>query len=231
MIISVHQPQYLPWIGYINKIVKSDAFVFLDNVQYKKREFQNKNKIRTKEGFIWLTVPVSTKNKYIQKIKDVEIDNTVDWKKKHWKSIEINYSKAKYFREHENYLRALYSREWNKLSELNIEIIKYILKYLEIKIPLYYESELDIHGEKTERIINICKKLNSDIYLSGIGANDYLIEEEFQRANVKLIYQDFKHPEYKQIYPNFVSHLTVFDLLFNYGKESKEIILKKLESF
>ena len=102
MIVSVHQPQYIPWIGYFHKIAKSDEFVILDNVQYKKREFQNRNKILTKTGPIWLTVPVITKERFLQKISEVEIDNTVRWQEKHWESIKFNYSHSKYFKDYKN---------------------------------------------------------------------------------------------------------------------------------
>lgn len=224
MIVSVHQPQYLPWIGYFHKIAHSDTFVFLDNVQYKKREFQNRNKIRTKDGWFWLTVPVITKARYTQKIKDVLIDNTSRWGKKHWQNIEISYSKAKYFNEYSKFFKSLYEKDWNKLIDLNICIIKFILKMLEIKIPIYYESNLNIEGEKTTRIINICKKLKADTYLSGIGAKEYLMEEEFVQAGIKLIYQDFKHPLYNQVYPGFEPFMATIDLLFNNGKETKSFL-------
>lgn len=223
MIVSVHQPQYLPWIGYFHKIAHSDVFVFLDNVQYKKREFQNRNKIRAKEGSLWLTVPVITKEKYTQKINDVLIDKTSHWQKKHWQSIEMCYSKAKYFKEHYDFFKDTYEKDWDKLIDINMHVIKYILNCLEINIPVYLETDLNIEGEKTTRIINICKKLNASTYLSGVGAKDYLIEEEFVKAGIKLIYQEFKHPEYTQVYPGFESHLSFIDLLFNCGKESGKI--------
>ncbi|OGF45868.1 MAG: hypothetical protein A2231_07075 [Candidatus Firestonebacteria bacterium RIFOXYA2_FULL_40_8] len=231
MKLSVHQPQYIPWLGYFDKIAKSDAFVFLDNVQYKKREFQNRNKIRTKEGFLWLTVPVMTKGKYDQLIRGVEIDNTENWRKDHFEALRHNYSKAPYYGEHEEFLKNVYSKEWTKLAELNEHIIRYILNYLEIAVPLYTESKLDIEGFKTERLVNICKKLKADVYLSGQGAKDYIEEEKFTAAGIKLEYQEFLHPEYSQVYPGFESRLSILDLLFNKGKESVKIFkgLKRAE--
>ena len=226
MIVSVHKPQYLPWIGYFHKIAHSDVFVFLDNVQYKKREFQNRNKIRTKEGWLWLTVPVITKGRFTQNMKEVLIDNTSNWHKKHWQSIEMNYSKAKYFNEYKEFFKSLYEKEWDKLIDLNVFIIKYINELLNIKIPVYYESDLNIEGEKTTRIINICKKLNADTYLSGIGGKEYLIEEEFIKTGIKLIYQNFKHPVYTQVYPGFEPFMSIVDLLFNCGKESKNLLYR-----
>lgn len=225
MIISVHQPQYLPWLGYFDKIMKSDIFVFLDNVQYKKREFQNRNKIRTKNGWLWLTIPVVTKERYYQKISEVEIDNTQHWQKEHWETIKMYYHQAKYFQNYKDFFEKIYSSKWDKLSSLNVEIIKYLLECLEIRTPIYFESELGLSGEATERIINICKKFKADTYLSGIGGKDYLDESRFDLENIKLVYQDFKHPTYPQVYPGFEPYMSVIDLLFNCGPESRKIIM------
>lgn len=224
MIISIHQPHYLPWVGYFNKIVNSDAFVFLDNAQFEKGGFQNRNKIRTKHGWIWLTVPVITKGKLEQRIKDVKINNVVKWQKSHLQSIEMNYSKTKYFSSVYEVLKGFYEKDWDRLVDINVHLTKCLLEYLEIKVPVYFESELDIEGEKTQRIINICKKLNADQYLSGIGAKDYLIEGEFSKHSIKLVYQEFKHPVYNQVYPNFKPNMSIIDLLFNCGKDSKKYV-------
>jgi len=224
MRIAVHQPQYLPWIGYFHKMMQVDVFVFLDNVQYKKREFQNRNKIKTANGPIWLTVPVITKGRFHQRVKDVEINNTERWREKHFEAILRNYRKAKHFHEFEEFLNKLYSLPWEKLCDLNVFIIKEFAKYLEIGVKFYFETELDIEGEKTERIINICKKLKADTYLSGIGAKDYLVEERFKEEGIKLEYQNFTHPVYPQLYGDFVSNLSILDLFLNCGKESLKII-------
>jgi len=224
MKVAVHQPQYLPWIGYFHKIMNVDVFVFLDNVQYKKREFQNRNKIKTSQGPIWLTVPAITKGRFYQKIKDVEINNTERWKEKHFEAIKRNYSKAKYFRDWYMFLEELYSKGWNKLIDLNVFIIKKFIEYLEIEVEIFFETELNITGEKTERIINICKKLDADTYYSGVGARDYLEEEKFKEEEINLEYQNFSHPVYPQIYGDFISHLSILDLFLNCGKESRKII-------
>lgn len=227
MIISVHQPQYLPWLGYFDKIIKSDIFVFLDNVQYKKREFQNRNKIRAKNGWLWLTVAVITKGHFYQKISEVEIDNTQHWQKEHWETIKMYYHSSKYFENYKDFFEKLYNQEWTKLTDLNVTIIKYLIECLEIKTPLLFESELEISGEATERIINICKKLNADTYLSGIGGKDYLDEELMRKEKIRLIYQDFKHPVYLQGYTGFEPYMSAIDLLFNCGPESRNILCMK----
>ncbi len=224
MKLSAHQPQYLPWLGYFHKLAQSDIFVFLDNVQYKKREFQNRNKILTSSGPLWLTVPVRTRGKFEQLIKDVEIDNSVDWRKAHFESIRNNYGRAPFFKEHEPFFTSVYKKEWLKLAELNIYIVIYILSYLEIPVKVVFESALAAEGVKTARLVSICKKNKASIYLSGAGAKDYLEEEQFKEAGINLEYQVFKHPVYPQLLPGFVPDLSVIDLLFNRGKESIKII-------
>jgi len=227
MIISVHQPQYIPWLGYIDKIEKSDSFVFLDNVQYKAREFQNRNKICTKDGWIWLTVPVAVKGLREQKICDVKIDNDIDWKKKHLRSIEIGYNKAKFFDRYYPFFEKVYSSEWSSLSKLNIFIIDYILKELKITTKMYYETEIGTESQKTDRIIELCKKLKADIYLSGRGGKEYMDESKFKDNNIELKYQDFEHPIYSQVYAEenkFLPYMSIIDLLFNEGENSIGII-------
>ena len=225
MVISVHQPQYLPWIGYFHKIKKSDIFVFLDNVQYKKREFQNRNQIKTDKGSLWLTVPVKTKGKFSQKIKEVLINNDYPWQRKHLTNFKLFYRKAKHFNTYIGFLEEIYlKKRWEKLISLNEFVIKYVLKELDIKTKIYFESELNIEGTSTERIINICRRLKADVYLSGKGAKAYLKEERFIQEGIRLIYQDFKHPVYSQLYGPFLDKMCIFDLLLNCGKESKKYV-------
>lgn len=225
MILSVHQPQYIPWLGYLDKIDKSDCFVFLDNVQYKPREYQNRNKIRTKDGWIWLTVPVVSKGLGRQKICDVTIDNSFDWQNHHWKSLKAWYNKAPNFRDHFQFFENVYTKKWEKLIDLNVCIIEYILKEFKIETPLYYESKLGITSMRTQRILEICKKLNADVYLSGIGGKGYLEEEKFAEAGIELRYQDFIHPVYRQRYmqgkDSFLPFMSAIDLLFNEGGKTK----------
>ena len=217
MILSVHQPQYLPWLGYLDKIQRSDVFVFLDNVQYKKREFQNRNKIRTKEGSIWLTVPVITKDRYYQNIAAVEINNETDWATEHLKGLELNYAKAKYFKEYHPALRSIYERKWEKLIDINIKIINLLLQTFSIQTPVSFESNLKINTTSSQRIVDICKELKADTYLSGVGAKDYLDEELFKKHNIKLTYQSFKHPEYAQNFEGFHYPMCALDYLLNCG--------------
>ena len=227
MIIAIHQPQYLPWLGYFHKIMNSDAFVFLDDVQYKKREFQNRNKIRTNSKWLWLTIPVIVRGRFDQEIRNVEIDNSnYSWQRKHYESIKMYYNNSPHFLEHSSFLEETYIKKiWGKLIDINVFITEYILKYLDISIPIYFSSQFRIKETKTKRIVEICRKINADTYLSGIGAKEYLDEKEFKNNNIKLIYQNFKHPIYEQRYEGFEAYMSIIDLLFNCGKKSRGILM------
>ena len=231
MMISVHQPQYLPWLGYFDKIAKSDCFVVLDKVQYKPREFQNRNRIRTRDGVIWLTVPVVCKGKHKQGICDAVIDNEFPWQRQHCNSLKAWYGRAPFFNDYFPFFEAVYSKRWEKLSDLNIHIIRYILEALAISTPIRFESELDIRAEATGRIIDICKALGADTYLSGSGGKAYLEEDKFGDSGIKLVYQEFHHPAYRQQFmpdeKDFLPYMSIVDLLFNEGPKSREILLQK----
>jgi hypothetical protein len=227
MVIAVHQPQYIPWLGYFHKIAKCDSFVFLDNVQYKTREFQNRNRIRTDKGWMWLTVPVVTKDGCRIRMADVEIDNTMPWQRKHLGSIKTSYATAPYFKEYYGFFEDTFQRQWLKLSDLNVHITRFVMGQLSITTPIVFESELNVITPKTQRIIDICRKMNADIYLSGVGAKEYLEESLFPEQRITLYYQHFDHPEYKQCFEPFMPYMSVIDLLFNHGPASKDILLKE----
>lgn len=215
--VAIHQPQYLPWPGYFNKILQCDIFVFLDDVQYKKNEWQNRNKIKSANGELWLTVPVHYK--FGQKINEVEIDNKIFWRKDHLKSIKVNYQKTKFFKEFYPYVESLLSKEYKKLVEVNVESIKMLMDYLGIKKEIVFSSQLQVEGEKTKRLVNICKKLSCDVYISGIGAKDYLDISEFEKNNIKVVFQNYTVPEYPQMFGKFIPNLSIIDMIFNVGKE------------
>jgi len=225
MILSVHQPQYIPWLGYFDKIDKSDCFVFLDTVQYKKREFQNRNKIRTKEGELWLTVPVITKGQRQQSISEVRIDNSFDWRKEHGGSLKNWYGRAACF---VSFFEDIYSRQWERLIDLNFALIEFLLEQFNIDTPVRLESEVGTEAQSTDRIIELCQKLDADTYLSGQGGKNYLEEGKFAEAGIRLAYQHFSHPAYRQLFreneDSFSPNLSAIDLLFNEGKNSLSIL-------
>ncbi len=222
LVCAVHQPQFLPWLGYFDKIDKSDVFVLLDNVQYKKNEWQNRNRIRTVDGWQWLTVPV--KYHFGQKINEVEIDNSKDWRKKHWQALVTNYQKAPYFKQFHTFLEGVYTRQWQYLAEINIYLIERIVELLGINTAIKRASVLGVSGEKTTRLVNICLALGADTYLSGTGARDYLKEEEFSGQGIEVVFQEFQHPTYTQVFPGFELNMSIIDLLLNEGPGSLQIL-------
>jgi hypothetical protein len=225
MIISIHQPHYLPWLGYIDKIDRADTFVVLDNVQYKKNDWINRNKIKTAQGSQWLTVPVTYHHP--EKINQVKIDNKTSWGKKHLHALITNYSKSSAFEEHLPFFDDLYSRKWEYLSELNIHIIHYIIKVFGIKTQVVMASHFELREESTERLVDICRQLKGDIYLPGSHGQYYMDTEKFEKENIKIITQDFKHPVYQQLYGDFLPHMSFVDILFNHGSQGIEIIRKE----
>ena len=224
-VIGIHQPQYLPWLGFVERVYNCDVFVLLDNVPYSKNYFYNRNRIKTANGWIWLTVPVITKNRFGQLIKDVEIKNSVDWRSDHWKSIFFAYKKSKYFECFASSLEEIYKREWQYLYEICEIMIEFIMKSFGIKTPIYRASELNVHGKKEDLLLNICKKLNVNKYLSGIDGKNYLNLENWKNQQIKVLFQNYKHPKYPQMFNNgFIPQMSSVDLLFNCGPESLNIL-------
>jgi len=221
-IISIHQPNYLPWLGFFKKISSSDVFVFLDDVQYEKNGWHNRNKIRTDNEWIWLTIPSNVK--LGMKLNEVKINITPNWQKKHLKSIEINYSKATYFKKYWDELKEIYNSKHEFLFEFNLEIINFLMKKLNINTEIILSSKLNIKETNSDRILNICKKLDADIYISGSLGKNYLQLKDFEKNKINVKFQNFKHPIYKQIYHPFIPNMAAIDLLFNKGEESAKII-------
>jgi hypothetical protein len=228
MKVSIHQPAYLPWLGYFHKIAVSDIFVILDNTQFEKNSFNNRNKIKTVNGPIWLTVPVQTTGKFKENLlAKVKIADNSIWNKKHWKSIELNYKKAPFFEEYYPELKILYEKEWAYLTDLCHEMLKIFVKMVGIETEIILSSNMKYsESVKTEQLINICKELDATTYISGILGKNYINEDEFNKENIKLIYQEYKHPTYNQLHNEFLPYMSVIDLIFNEGPRSLEIIMK-----
>lgn len=242
MILAGHQPEYLPYLGYIYKIAKADKFILVDHIQYLQKSFQNSNRVRTApgpEGFTWLTVPVVTHDRRYQKINEVEIDNSTAWGKKHWKTIYLNYKKTPFFSEHEDFFENLYLKKWTILADLTETIIYYLVKQFCIKTPIVKSSDYNFKEKKNDLLIEMCRQFKADTYLSGSGVRNYadegktekaiikksyVDEEKFKANGLNHIFSDFHHPVYAQKYQPFIPNLSVIDLLFNCGKESIKII-------
>ncbi|HEX6504197.1 MAG TPA: WbqC family protein [Terriglobales bacterium] len=225
MIVSIHQPAYLPWLGYFDRLVASDAHVVLDHVQFEKNSFINRNKIRTRQGWGWLTLPIRTAGRFGDlPINQVEIANETPWASKHWTALRMNYGKSPFFPEHADFFRTIYERRWNKLVDLTREITDYVVEAFRITTPRYFSSELNVGGKKDELVLNICRQLGAKVYLSGPMGRNYLREEMFQDAGIAIRYHDYSHPTYPQTYPGFEPYMAAVDLLFNMGKRSLETL-------
>ena len=225
IIVSINQPAYLPWLGYFHRIACSDIHIVLDHVQFEKNSFVNRNKIRTKRGWCWLTVPLRTKGLFGNlAINTLEISDNIKWKKKHWASIITNYSKAEYFDEYSWVLKDVYSKNWTRFNELAKVITTNILKALNIKKQFLYSSNMEADGKKDELVLNLCKEVGATIYLSGPLGRHYLKEEIFLKYGIRIVYHDFVHPSYPQVYSGFEPYMSVIDLLFNCGPESLSIM-------
>lgn len=222
LVVTIHQPGYLPWLGFFEKMAKADVFVFLDDAQYEKNGFDNRNKIKTAEGWMWLTVPV--KVSFGQKLNEVIIADNTAWQEKHWRAITINYSKAPYFSLVQPFLKKIYEGKFEKLIDLNLAWIFYLAEALGIKSKFIKSSDLKVRSVKSERIFEICQALNATTYLSGRFGKNYLREEEFIDNHIKIEYQDFQHPVYPQLYGDFLPAMAAIDLLCNCGPKSSSIL-------
>jgi hypothetical protein len=222
MRIAIHQPNYLPWIGFFDKLDQVDKFVLLDKAIHSKKGFVNRNKIKTPDGAYWLTVPL--KDKEIP-INEIQVSNEVNWREKHWKAIESNYKKCLFWNDYSEGFRQIFNQRWENLAEFNIELIKHMNNLLNVQTPIFLESELQLDfGVGNARNINIVSYLGGDTYLSGIGAKAYNDESKFIENQINLVYQDFKHPNYPQRWNGFCSNLSIIDMLFNCGSKTIEII-------
>ncbi|HEX9949796.1 MAG TPA: WbqC family protein [Thermodesulfobacteriota bacterium] len=227
MIAAVHQPQFMPWLGYLDKIVRSETFAFLDNVQFKKNEFQNRNKIKTAQGWMWLTVPVLYK--YPEHIDEVKINDRADWRKKHVRTLAINYQKAPYFHDIFPEVERFYAGDSASIAEVNRESVLMLLGLLGLDRKIVIASALGhLPEEPSERLAAICESLGADTYLSGAGGRAYLDLEPFNKKGITVVFQEFKHPVYPQLYGDFIPNLSLLDLLFNCGPDSLNILEGKL---
>jgi len=226
MTISAHQPEYLPYLGFFYKMAKADTFVLADHLQFTQssQDFFNRNRIRTSQGWAWLTIPILTSGKGYQKINEIEIDNSILWGRKHWQLIYFNYKKTPFFDRYSGFFENLYAKKWQKLVDVNEQIIYYLQKELGISTALIKSSDYDFKGKKTDLIIELCKKFKADTYLSGMGGKNYMDLELFKKNNLKYVFSDFKHPAYPQRFKPFLENLSAIDLLFNCGPKSLDII-------
>ena len=223
--IMILQPGYIPWLGFFDMVYKSEALVFHTDLQYDKGSWRNRNRIRTKEGWCWLTVPVLLKGHSYDRILDIKIDNSKKWRQRHRNLIRENYQGSSYFGDYFEPLIDILNKDWTYLMDLDLEIISWLLEEIGIQRKIMYSHDLVLTGtRKTMRLISICKQLGADAYLSGSRGRNYIQDDMFKKEGIKLEYHDYVHPEYKQHFEGFVPYMSIIDLLFNEGKKSLPII-------
>jgi hypothetical protein len=225
MILTAHQPVYLPWLGLFHKIAISDMFVLLDEVQFEKNGWMNRNKIKTKNESLLLTVPVLLKNYREIKSSEICINNSTNWQRKHLSSIQMNYSQSPFFDDYIGFFEEVYSKKWNFLNELNEYMLNWFLNKLEIKTKISKQSNYSFTGKKSDLILNMCKDLNASKFIFGSMGKDYADVKSFEKNNVSVFFQEYVHPTYSQMKGDFIPNLSVLDLLFNHGSNSLEILL------
>ncbi|MBM3265699.1 MAG: WbqC family protein [candidate division Zixibacteria bacterium] len=222
MIVSIHQPNFLPWLGFFEKVDRSDLFILLDDVQFEKNDWQNRNRIKGPSGAQWLTVPV--RHRYPQIIAETQIDPSSDWRRKHWNAIVSNYRKAGYFDNYAPQLEPIYRQEWERLADFNVDLLKQTLGWLGIATPLRRASEFNVNRTSSERLAVLCEATGADMYLAGAGGHGYLDITPFETRNIRVEFQEYTHPVYPQLFGAFVSHLSILDLLMNCGERSLFIL-------
>lgn len=225
MIVSINQPAYLPWLGYFDRIARSDVHVVLDHVQFEKNSMTNRNKIRIRDGWAWLTVPVRTGGRFGDlAIGALEVDSTARWSKKHAQALRSNYAKAPFFAEHFPFFEDVYVREWPLLAPLLREITIYMLRAFGIETKIVYSGDLGISTAKEALVLDICRALKATAYVSGPFGRDYLDPAAFEKENIGLYFHDYAHPEYRQAFAGFEPYMSAIDLLFNHGPDSLRIL-------
>jgi hypothetical protein len=227
MIVAIHQPHYLPWLGYLHRMAQVDLFIVLDHVQFERRNHQNRSQIRVDGEARWLTVPVvqrSQKERIIDKLVDNE--NPRPWGRIHFSTLCHAYREAEHFKTYAGAVREILHARWERLAELDRAMLDLLRDALEIRTPLARSSELGVDGAKSDLILNLCRAAGADALLAGFGGSRrYLDVEAFAREGVSIQWHDFKHPTYRQCGRQpFIAGLAAIDLLFNCGPQSRAIL-------
>lgn len=220
MIVGIHQPNYLPYLGFFDKLRKSDVFILYDDAQFNKEDFQHRNRIRIYHGWKWLTIPVEKKHIPINQIKiknDVEIKG-MGWQEAHFKEIDDNYKKTDYYHGFKKDLLQIYEQDYDMLIDINFKLIKLFIKLFDIHTEIVYSSEFDFSSRSTEKLVDLVSAVDGDTYLSGPMGKKYLDPQLFEERDIKVIFQDFKHPIYRQQYDGFEVNMSAIDAIFNTGR-------------
>jgi hypothetical protein len=219
--VAIVQSCYIPWKGYFDLIASADEFILYDDMQYTRRDWRNRNLIKTPQGLSWLSVPVKVKGRYSQSIRETELDGQ-SWQQSHWKSLQQNYRRAPYFSEISKVLEPLYvDRQYTHLSELNRAFIESICVLLGIDTEIKWSWDYALVDGKTERLVSLCEQAGGAEYISGPAARDYIDQNFFDQAKIKLRFFDYSnYPEYPQLWGDFQHGVTILDLLFNCGPDA-----------
>jgi hypothetical protein len=223
--VAILQSNYIPWRGYFDMIAAVDEFILYDDMQYTRRDWRNRNQIKTPQGLQWLTIPVSVKGKYLQKIRETEIEGQ-NWAADHWKALQQNYRRAPHFDLVSEWLHPLYhDQQDHLLSTLNRRFIEAICSFLGIRTQVTNSWDYQLVDGKTERLVDLCRQAGATHYISGPSARGYVDEEQFVRAGIELEWFDYAgFPDYPQQWGDFVSTVTVLDLLFNCGNAARQFL-------
>ncbi|NIR49268.1 WbqC family protein [candidate division KSB1 bacterium] len=226
MVVTTHQPIFLPWPGFFFKGLQADYMVLLDDVQFPRgRGWMNRNRLKNEQGELWLTVPVWKKGRELQIIRDVEICDETDWRKKHLRSIRQNYANAPYLEDHFSTIESIYRKDHRFLIQLNMELIRFLWAALNIKTELLLQSDLGIKDKGTDLLVRICQHLSADAYLTFPIVEKYLEPDKFSAAGIRLRFSNFHPPVYPQLWSAFIYNLSTLDLLLNCGPKSKDLII------
>ena len=220
MILSAHQPAYLPWLGLFHKISLADKFIFFDRVQYVPRDWISRNQIKTQQGPLMLTVPVLEMGHRDKTIAEIVINNDLPWGRKHWKSLYLNYGAAPHFKRYADFFEEAYKKEWVFLADLNLYMLAWFLEVLGIKVPIERARSYHFQGSKSDLVLDMCVQLGADVYVFGEQGKDYADIDAFSAKGVCPVFQSYKHPVYAQLHRDFTPYMSIVDLLFNIGPHS-----------
>lgn len=226
--VVIHQPDFMPYLGFFDRLLHADIYVIFDNVQYVRgsRALTSRDKIKTKSGEKWISVGIK-KPPYGSMINEVLLRQDTEWRKDHINMIRENYKKSAYYDEIMPYIEDLYLYQCERMMDFNMKSIEMLMALFDISIEMVLASSLQAKGKSNELIIDILKKLNCHRYLSGVGARDYYVPELYEEAGIQVVWQDFRHPVYPQQYEGFIPYLSSIDMLFNCGIENSRKILRR----
>jgi hypothetical protein len=218
--VVVLQPGYLPWLGFFDQLRRADVFVYYDDAQYDKHGWRNRNRIKTQTGPTWLTVPVRHGDQGFPRILDVEIDSRTPWQRKHVAGIRQAYARAPFCGQYLPALEELLQRKWERLVDLDMSCVDLLAQWLGLRRRIERSSTLGVDGERSERLVNICRHFGASTYVSGDAAQAYLDVGLFERHGIAVEWQRYAHPTYSQLHGEFVPYLSALDLLFNCGEDA-----------